>query len=161
MTTMIQNLQNTDPKQAEPMPAIVVSDADYNRLVNLAAAVEEREPNVANVLQSEMKRAQVVSAEVFPANVVRMGSTVEFRSDAGQQRRVTLVYPGDADFAQGKLSILTPIGAALIGLSPGQSIAWTARDGRQHRLTVLKVEQPASSPAAMSPASTRASAQVA
>jgi regulator of nucleoside diphosphate kinase len=71
-----------------------------------------------------------------------MGSTVEFRSDTGQQRRVTLVYPGEADFAQGRISILTPIGAALIGLSPGQSIAWTSRDGRQHRLTVLSVAQP-------------------
>jgi regulator of nucleoside diphosphate kinase len=71
-----------------------------------------------------------------------MGSTVAFRSDDGQQRQVTLVYPGEADFARGRVSVLTPIGAALIGLSPGQSIAWTARDGRQHRLTVLSVGRP-------------------
>jgi regulator of nucleoside diphosphate kinase len=71
-----------------------------------------------------------------------MGSTVEFRPDGGQPRRVTLVFPGDADISEGKISILTPVGTALIGLAPGQSIAWTARDGRRHRLTVLKVEQP-------------------
>jgi regulator of nucleoside diphosphate kinase len=70
-----------------------------------------------------------------------MGSIVEFSSDAGQ-RRVTLVYPVEADIAEGRISILTPIGAALIGLSQGQSIAWTARDGRRHRLTVLEVRQP-------------------
>ena|SRR5688572_7143729 len=143
---MTQNQQNAELMQAEPMPAIVVSDTDYNRLVNLAAVVEEREPHVSSVLQSEMKRAQVVPADIFPANAVKMGSTVEFRSDTGQQRRVTLVYPGDADFAQGRISILTPIGATLIGLSPGQSIAWTARDGRRHSLTVLSVEQPARPP---------------
>ena len=49
------------------------------------------------------------------------------------------------ELAAGTISILTPIGAALIGLSPGQSIAWTARDGRQHRLTVLSVAPPAAS----------------
>jgi regulator of nucleoside diphosphate kinase len=53
------------------------------------------------------------------------------------------VYPGEADIAQNRVSILTPIGAALIGLSVGQSIAWSARDGRQQVLTVLSVEPPA------------------
>jgi len=126
----------------EAMPPIVVSEADYQRLTNLAAAIEERAPDVAGVLQAEMDRARVVPAASFPADVVQMGSTVEFRSDTGQERRVTLVYPGEADLAQGKISILTPIGAALIGLSPGQSIAWAARDGRRRHLTVLRVAQP-------------------
>ncbi len=123
-------------------PPIVVSEIDHERLTSLAAAAEERLPDVASVLQSEMERARVVPAGAVPADVVQMGSTVEFRSDTGQQRRVTLVFPGDADIAKGRISILTPIGAALIGLSPGQSIAWTTRDGRRHRLTVLSVEQP-------------------
>jgi regulator of nucleoside diphosphate kinase len=135
--TQTQQLQNT-----EQMPAITVSAADYDRLASLAAAAEERAPEVAGVLRTEIERARIVPADAVPADVVQMGSTVEFRSDSGQQRRVTLVYPGEADFAQGRISILTPIGAALIGLSPGQSIAWTARDGRQHRLTVLSVVQP-------------------
>jgi regulator of nucleoside diphosphate kinase len=144
---MTQIQQTARLQNAEQMPAIMVSEADYDRLVSLAVAVEDRAPDVASVLQSEMKRAQVVPAEAFPAHVVQMGSTVEFRADSGQQRRVTLVFPGEADFAQGRISILTPIGAALIGLSPGQSIAWTARDGRRHRLTVLSVAQPDAEPA--------------
>jgi regulator of nucleoside diphosphate kinase len=135
--TQTQQLQNT-----EQMPAIMVSAADYDRLASLAAAAEERAPEVAGALRTEIERAQIVPADAVPADVVQMGSTVEFRSDSGQQRRVTLVYPGEADFAQGRISILTPIGAALIGLSPGQSIAWTARDSRRHRLTVLSVAQP-------------------
>jgi regulator of nucleoside diphosphate kinase len=71
-----------------------------------------------------------------------MGSKLRFTSDTGEDRRITLVFPGEADIAEGKVSILTPIGAALIGLSVGQSIDWTARDGRTHRLTVESVELP-------------------
>ncbi len=126
---------------AEPMPAIIVSVTDHHRLLGLAEAAEGRIPDVASVLQSEMERAHVVAADEVPDNVVRMGSIVEFSADAGQRRRVTLVYPVEADIAEGRISILTPIGAALIGLSQGQSIAWTARDGRRHRLTVLEVRQ--------------------
>lgn len=130
---------------SESMPSITVSETDYERLSSLAVAAEERVPDVAHVLLTEMARARVVPAGALPAHVVQMGSTVEFRADSGQHKRVTLVYPGEADLAAGTISILTPIGAALIGLSPGQSIAWTARDGRQHRLTVLSVAPPAAS----------------
>jgi regulator of nucleoside diphosphate kinase len=123
-------------------PRIVISDIDCKRLTDLAVAVQNRLPDVAEELQAEMDRAQVVPAPSVPDNVVQMGSTVEFRSNSTQQRRVTLVFPGEADIAQNRISILTPIGAALIGLSTGQSITWLARDGRQHELTVVSVEQP-------------------
>ncbi len=72
-----------------------------------------------------------------------MGSIVTFKPDTGDPKTVTLVFPGDADISQGNVSILTPIGTALMGLSAGQSIMWTARDGRQHQLLVLQVSQPA------------------
>ncbi|MGE0764845.1 MAG: nucleoside diphosphate kinase regulator [Hyphomicrobiaceae bacterium] len=133
----------TDQNDTEVLPVLVVSKVDYDALTGLAGAVEERLPEVARVLQSEMDRAHVVAPDAVPADVVRMGSTVEFRPDNGRQRTVTLVFPGDADIAEGRISILTPIGAALIGLSAGQSMAWTARDGRRQRLTVLQVGQPA------------------
>jgi regulator of nucleoside diphosphate kinase len=91
-----------------------------------------------------MERARVVSEDKVPADVVRMGSTVTFRSDAGtdgEQHELTetLVYPADEDSDANKLSVMTPVGAALVGLAVGQSISWTARDGRKHRLTVVKV----------------------
>jgi regulator of nucleoside diphosphate kinase len=76
------------------------------------------------------------------SETVRMGSTLRFTSDLGEDMRVTLVFPGQADIAEGKISILTPIGVALIGLSAGQSIDWTARDGSIHRLKVKSVEAP-------------------
>lgn len=120
-------------------PNIVVSDVDYERLMGLANSVPEQIEEIADELMAELDRAKVVPAKHLPQNVVHMGSVVEFRSNDGHERRVTLVYPGEADIAQGKISILTPIGTALIGLAPGQSISWTARDGRAHELNVISV----------------------
>ncbi|MGU3398639.1 nucleoside diphosphate kinase regulator [Brucellaceae bacterium D45D] len=120
-------------------PNIVVSDIDHERLLGLADSVPEQLEEIADELMAELDRAKVVPVKKLPENVVRMGSVVEFRSNDGHERRVTLVYPGEADIAQGKISILTPIGTALIGLAPGQSMSWTARDGRPHELHVLSV----------------------
>lgn len=122
-------------------PRILVSDSDHRRLSDLAEGALGRMPEVAEELQAEMDRAELVSAAALPAAIVRMGSTVAFRTGTGQRRDVTLVFPGEADIAAGRVSILTPIGTALIGLSPGQSIRFTARDGREQELTVLAVRQ--------------------
>lgn len=123
-------------------PKLVLSELDYHRLTGLAEAVEDRAPEIAEELQEEIDRANVVPNGAVPANVVQMGSTVEYESNGGETKTVTLVFPGDADIASGRISILTPIGTALIGLSPGQSINWTARDGKEHKLTVVSVKQP-------------------
>ncbi|WP_407976867.1 nucleoside diphosphate kinase regulator [Brucella pseudogrignonensis] len=120
-------------------PKIVVSDIDHERLTVLAGNASEKLEEVAEELMQELDRAKVVPQKKLPADVVRMGSTVEFRSNDGHERKVTLVYPGEADIAQGKISILTPIGTALIGLTPGQSMSWTARDGKAHELSVISV----------------------
>lgn len=122
-------------------PKIVVSDIDSERLTILAGNVSEKLEEVAEELLQELDRAKVVAQKKLPLDVVCMGSTVEYRSNDGNERRVTLVYPGEADIAQGKISILTPIGTALIGLAPGQSMSWVARDGKSHELSVLSVSQ--------------------
>ena len=122
-----------------PVPKIIVSEADYNRLTDLAMAVQDRMPEVADELLAEMDRAEITAADRVPDNVVRMGSTVTYRPDNGPERTVTLVYPADADIAAGKVSVLTPVGTALIGLDVGQSITWEGRDGHKHVLTVLSV----------------------
>jgi regulator of nucleoside diphosphate kinase len=127
--------------QISNKPRIVVSDVDYKRLTDLALAARDRFPEVADELEAEMARASISDAAAIPANVVKMGSVVEFQSVPGPQRRVELVFPIDADIARGKVSILTPIGTALIGLSAGQSIQWTARNGSTHELTIISVEQ--------------------
>ena len=128
--------------QNQGKPDITVSEIDYDRLVDLASSARARSPEVADELLSELDRAEIVAATVVPPGVVRMGSTVEFESERGGRTRVTLVFPGEADVAGGRISIMTPIGTALLGLSAGQSIAWTARDGRRYDLTVLSVEGP-------------------
>ncbi|MFT0890858.1 nucleoside diphosphate kinase regulator [Pseudochelatococcus sp. G4_1912] len=122
-----------------PLPKIIVSVEEQERLSALAMSIADRNPAVSEELLSEMERARVVKSEKLPVGVVRMNSEVEFESEDGQRRRVTLVYPAEADISAGRISILTPIGTALIGLSEGQSIAWTARDGRIHQLTILSV----------------------
>jgi regulator of nucleoside diphosphate kinase len=122
-------------------PEIVVGGTDHARLTSLANAAFDTVPDTADELLSELERARVVADEAVPQDVVRMGSVVEFESE-GDRKRVMLVFPPDADIAAGKVSVLTPVGAALIGLSKGQSIAWTARDGTSHALTIRSVEQP-------------------
>jgi regulator of nucleoside diphosphate kinase len=131
-----------DIARSRSVPQIIVSDVDYERLTSLATAALERLPEVAEELLAEMDRAKIVEPALVPADVVRMGSTVTFRSDDGHKRRMTLVYPIDEDLTTHKISVMTPVGAALIGLGEDQSISWTARDGRRHELTVLKVENP-------------------
>jgi regulator of nucleoside diphosphate kinase len=134
----------TDTKRHRK-PAIVLTKTDYERLLRLAEAHALRNPEVSEELMVELDRARVVQNYKIASNVVRMGSTVRFTSDLGEDRTVTLVFPGEADIAAGRISILTPIGAALIGLSAGQSIDWVARDGRVHRLHVEHVENLATS----------------
>lgn len=128
-------------KQHFDMPEIVVRAADEERLGDLATAAMARLPEVARRLLSEIERAKIAPANTDLSRTVQMGSTVAFRLDDGKLQRVTLVYPGAADISAGRVSILTPIGTALLGLSEGQSIRWSTRDGRPQRLTVLSVEQ--------------------
>lgn len=120
-------------------PAIVVTKTDHERLSRLAESHVTRNPEVSEELLIELDRARIVKDDKIGADVVRMGSTLRFTSDLGEDRTVTLVFPGEADIAANRISILTPIGAALIGLSAGQSIDWVARDGRVHRLHVEDV----------------------
>lgn len=129
-----------------PLPEIILGEREYETLSALAAAAVQRMPEVAEALRLELDRATVVESEAVPPGIVRLGSRVTYLAE-GAERQVTLVMPSEADISAGRVSILTPIGAALIGLSAGQTIAWTSRDGRLHRLRVVAVEQPAAKPA--------------
>lgn len=137
-------------------PAITLTLSDSERLWRLAESHVDKNPEVAEELFAELERARVVEDNRIGVDVVRMGSTLRFTSDLGEDRRVTLVFPGEANIAEGKVSVLTPIGAALIGLAAGQSIDWTARNGRTHRLTVESVEASASTASAPASAELRA-----
>jgi len=125
-----------------PPPKIVVSEADYTRLTGLAEAALERLPEAAGSLLAGMDRAVVTTPGKLPADVVRMGSLVTLEGHEGPQR-IALVYPVEADIAAGRISVLTPLGAALIGARAGQSIAWSTRDGRRLAARIAAVELPA------------------
>lgn len=80
-------------------------------------------PSVAEYLEHELERARIVCGRAASARIVRMGSKVEYLDEAtGKVHEVTLVYPAESDIEHGRVSVLTPIGAALLGLSQGQSI---------------------------------------
>ncbi len=124
-------------------PPLVIGDVDHRHLISLAVAMEKRVPDVSNALLAELDRAKIVPQHKVPERTIRMGSAVRFQTNGAGERHVTLVLPGDADIDAGRISVMTPIGAALIGLSTGQSIRWQARDGRDQKLTILDVEPPA------------------
>lgn len=132
-----------DNTKTRRKPNIRISRSDHARLSAVASTVAARNPEASDELFAELERARIVADGWVSADIVQMGSTVTFKPDTGDAKTVTLVFPGDADISEGKVSILTPIGTALIGLSAGQSIMWTARDGRRHELSVLAVNQPA------------------
>lgn len=129
---------------ATALPPITVRKDDFAALSRLADGYAETMPEVADYLARELDRARVVTDTRLPADVVRMGSLVRYRDDAtGQERSVTLVYPAERDIAAGRVSVMTPVGAALIGLARGQSITWDTVRGERRALTVLEVAQPA------------------
>lgn len=121
-------------------PKLVVGEGDHRKLIALALAGIGHTSDAADDLLYELDRARVVSDAKLGGAVVRMGSRVTYRPDNGDDRTVTLVYPVDADISAGRISVLTPVGTALIGLTKGQSITWNARNGQRHVLTVLEVE---------------------
>jgi regulator of nucleoside diphosphate kinase len=126
------------------LPPISLSAADHDRLSYLADVGANKFPQAADFLAREVARAEILPPGQPVSGLVTMGSIVDFRDDTtGQERRVTLVYPHEADVSEGKISVLTPVGAALIGLSVSQSIEWQTPSGGWRSLTVLKVQNEA------------------
>jgi len=131
-------------------PQISIAQSEHAQLLALAAAGGGNAlASAADELLAEIERARVVPDAKLKPDVVRMGSRVHYRTDRHDLVDVTLVYPAQADISQAKISVLTPIGAALIGLRTGQSITWHSRDGRKQVLTVLAVFQPTDEPVAL------------
>jgi regulator of nucleoside diphosphate kinase len=117
-------------------PPIYIEEAHYDRLYALATAFLDRMPEAAGTLLEEIERARIVKACGDRA-IVTMGTEVTYRDErSGRIEIVRLVYPDEADIAERKVSVLTPVGAALIGVPEGGTIAWQGRDG-ERRLTVL------------------------
>lgn len=125
---------------SKTLPEIIIRATDEDRLAELANGLLDSRPELGEELLAELARARLASDDALPANTVQMGSTVTYEAD-GRSRQVTLVYPANANIDAGCISVATPIGTALLGLSEGQSIEWTARDGRRQQLTIVAVSQ--------------------
>ena len=124
-------------------PPITVSSLDLERIEHhLDSDAASRLPGI-DALQAELDRATVVKPNEIPPDIVTMNSTVRFRDDSsGKEYELTLVYPDGAG-QPGTVSVLAPIGSALLGLAVGQSIAWMVPGGRAITLRVLElVRQP-------------------
>jgi len=131
---MTQNLQ------AATRPPLMMTETDADKITDLALAARDRAGQVSSLLLEEIDRADIVVPDALPSDVISMSSTVEFIDEGtGVGRTIQLVYPHEADIEQGRISILTPVGAGLIGLREGQSIAWPDRDGHVRALRVVKV----------------------
>lgn len=127
------------------LPPISLRMCDADRLRNIAEAASDKYPQTTDFLAREIERAEILPDARMLPGLVTMEAEVMFRDDVSlQERSVTLVYPEAADVDAGKISILTPIGAALIGLSVGQTIEFQTPGGRWRSLTVLRVTQPRS-----------------
>lgn len=107
---------------------------------------EGRDAALAERLDAELDRAVVVDR--LPPGVVTPGARVRFEDErTGAVREATLVYPAGADASAGRISVLAPVGAALLGLAVGDTISWPLPDGREARIRILAVEPPPPAPA--------------
>ena len=106
---------------------IIITDADFERL---QPVLDQHDTPVAESLDTELRRATIVAQRDVPADVVTMNSELVYEDCAtGERRSVRLVFPNDANASAGRISVLAPIGAALLGLHVGQEIEWRVPAG--------------------------------
>ena len=126
-------------------PPIVVSSLDMDRLELLLDSLPAAQAGTRETLLEELARAELVEPENMPCNVVTMNSRVRFVLDGApeefalQEFDMSLAYPKDVGGAPDKLSVLTPVGNALLGLTEADRIAWTRPDGGRFKVTVREI----------------------
>jgi regulator of nucleoside diphosphate kinase len=121
-------------------PPIKISSLDADRLEQLLETRTRGNFPGKDDLQEELDRAEVVPPEEMPPDVVTMNSTVTFRVESSSQEfSLTLVYPQDADGGEARISVLAPVGSALLGLREGDRISWPRPRGGSLRVTIIKV----------------------
>ena len=123
------------------LPPVMLSEADRDRLypIAISALTSKRLASSASNLLREISRAEIVSYDEFPENVVAINSHVDVRDNvSGTARQVVLVMPDETSTQSNAVSVLSPLGAALIGLSAGHSIDWCSANGEPSSMTVLR-----------------------
>lgn len=116
---------------------ILITEKDYLRIKHtLSFQSSEEYEN----LELELDRARIISDKDVPPNLVTMNSKVQFLNvQENREMVVTIVYPSEANFSEGKISVLASLGSALIGLQVGQEINWMFPDGKTRTLRILSV----------------------
>lgn len=121
-------------------PNITVSSQDAERLEALMASLPRGSFPGKDALEAELLRADIVEPQNVPPSVITMNSTVRFRVEPSNETfTLTLVYPKDLDGSNGQISILAPVGSALLGLSVGDSIEWPKPGGGMLQVRVEDV----------------------
>ena len=129
-------------RAGQQRPDIHLLESESDLVANLALRIEHRQPVVAAMLLEEIERAWLHQQDTLPEDVVTLGSEVEFvDAKTHQLRKVKLALPVDANIAEGRISILTPMGAALYGSKQGSAIDWPDLDGNKRRITIVRVVQ--------------------
>ncbi len=124
-------------------PPIHLLAPESDLVAGLALQAEHRAPIVAAMLLEEIERAELHDSDTMPPGHVALKSLVTFVDEKTQQmREVQLVLPVEADIARGRVSILTPMGAALYGLAAGHSIEWPDLQGDYRQIRIVRVVQP-------------------
>lgn len=137
----------TRKPRAGARPRITIDRAHADRLDSIANSAQTRRPELAERLFEELDRARFVDSAKMPSNIVTIGNAVTYRDETtGREQTAVLVFPGEADIDAGRVSVLTPIGVALLGLPEGASFWWETRQGERRQLTVTHVG-PAPDPA--------------
>ncbi len=122
-------------------PNIRITATDFERLERLLDSPAARQLPGADALREEVERADIIDGDVPIGEFITMGATATFvERTSDRTHELTLVYPQDADGSGERVSILAPVGSALLGLSVGQRIAWPVR-GRTLELEVLGIRE--------------------
>lgn len=124
-------------------PEIIISAHDMDILEGLLAAPDARSRSDLNGLRAELERADVRDDGNMPDNVITMNSRARFvEENTAREYQLTLAFPRDASAEDSRVSVFSPAGSALLGLSTGQTIDWATAEGKSIRLKVLEVTQP-------------------
>lgn len=124
--------------------ALLITDKDARQLRFLLErdpGLDQRDREYWRALEDEVEKAMIVPEHEIPANVVTMHSRVRIIDmRTGEQRVFQLVFPSEANYSEGKISVLAPIGMALLGYAAGTEIEWKVPSGYR-RLLIAAVEQ--------------------
>ncbi|WP_434713581.1 GreA/GreB family elongation factor (plasmid) [Rhizobium sp. YTUHZ045] len=119
----------------------ILGATDYSSLIRLANAASTKDHHASAELVDKLMKSVVVPDEQSPDDTVGIGSTVTFDVEGASRRTITLVGPDDLDAETSRISVLAPIGVALLGLRQGQSSQWLSQDGQIKDLTVVHVAE--------------------